>query len=108
MAKATARAASVEIVRTGLGRSRHGRPRVRIINTTSVCVAMDSTNQPVRTTCSEPKEERAESYQVENRRRWAYHPGEPHDILHPPALRAGRAMSVARTLSKGMPISETS
>ena len=30
-----------------LGRLRHGRPAVRITNSTSVCVASDSRNQPV-------------------------------------------------------------
>src|SRR6266446_2372472 len=38
---------SAEIVSGRLGRLRSGLPAVRMINTTSVCVASDSTNQPV-------------------------------------------------------------
>ena len=92
MAKARARAASVEIVRTGLGRSRHGRPRVRIIKMTQ-SLRGDGFDEPAGSehfgTCSEPKKECAEGGQVENRRQRPHHPGEPHDILHPPALWLG-------------------
>ena len=97
------------MVSAGFGWSRQGRRRVRITNTTSVCVAMDSRNQPVRNTSGLVWNIRKRTPKVRKSKTEESGPITPAKRTTCRMLqRCGLAMSAGPTASNGMPISEMS
>ena len=105
---ATTNAINDDAVRAGFGKSRQGRPLVRMMKITRICVAIDSRNQRSEFLgCGvEDQQQAGEGQHVEGRRQRA------HDAAKRIRSRmfqtCGRAVASGRTVSKGMPISEKS